>query len=74
MECRGKMIIEEVGHVKGHQDSTGKVLSTVEKLNVIADKLAMKAISEARCRELEWDKSLVPMLKIDGKVIIEKRG
>lgn len=68
------MIIEEIGYMKGHQDLTGKTLSTMEKLNVIMDKLATKAISEAKCSELEWHKMLVPMLKIDGKTITRKKG
>lgn len=68
------MIIEEIDHVKGHQDSTGKVLSTVKKLNLIADKLAMKAVNEVKCCKPEWHESLGAILKIDGKAITKKEG
>lgn len=69
-----KLIIEEIGHVKGYQDSTEEILSTVEKLNVIADKLATKAINEARCGEPKWNEVLGPRLRIDGKLITSKEG
>lgn len=55
--------IEDVEHVRGHQDETGKVWSMVEKLNVLADQLASKAISEEKCEELQWNMIFGPMLK-----------
>lgn len=66
-----KMKIEELGNVKGHQDS---FLSMVEKLNVIADKLVSKSVNKVRFSEPEWHKSRGPMLKFDGKVITKRRA
>lgn len=43
-EASNEFEVSEVGHVKGHQDRTGKSLSAVEKLNVLADKLATKVV------------------------------
>ena len=57
----------EFGHVKGHQDETGQTLSTIEKLNVMADKLASKAVKEARSEDVACHETLGPILKIDGK-------
>jgi ribonuclease HI len=69
-----RLDVIEVGHVKGHQDETGQTLSTIEKLNVMADKLASKAVKEARCGEVEWHETLGPILTIDGKVITKNEG
>lgn len=51
-----------------------KALSTIEKLNVLADKLASKAISEKKCEELQWNMILGPLLKIKGKLITRKES
>ena len=66
-------VIEFV-HVKGHQDETGTYISTIEKLNVMADKLASKAVKEARSEDVAWHETLGPILKIDGKVITKNEG
>lgn len=68
------MTIDEICHVKGHQDKTGKFLSTVENLNVIADKLGTRAVNEERSDEPIWHEMLGPMLQIDGKIITGKEG
>lgn len=34
--------IEGIDHVKGHQDRSGRTLNNIEKLNVVADKLATR--------------------------------
>lgn len=46
----------------------------MRKLNVIANKVATKAVAEARCSEPEWDESIGLMLKIDRKVMTKKEG
>lgn len=51
----GKKDIVESGHVRGHQDATGRTLITIGKLNVMASKWATKAVAEARSSEPKWN-------------------
>ena len=61
--------VKTVNHIRGHQDETGKTLSNVEKLNVLADQLASKAVNEERCDEPKWNIVMGLTLKINGKII-----
>lgn len=65
--------IEEIAHVKGHQDETGKILNNVEKLNILTYKLAMRGVNKRNCDEPTRNKILGPLLRIDGKVITQKK-
>jgi hypothetical protein len=66
--------ITEAGHVKGHQDKLNRTLTTTEKLNIEADKLATKAVGMSRVREPEWCEEYPPMLVIRGKTITKKEA
>lgn len=70
----GKLWIEEIGHFKGHQDQAGRILSNIEKFNVIADKLTIRAVYEENSEEPEWNPLFGTMLKIAGKTITRKEG
>lgn len=69
-----RLKIEEIVHIKGHQDQSGRTLRNIKKLNVIVDKLATKVVNEEKSNEPEWHASFGPMLKIAGKVITQKEG
>lgn len=65
--------VVETGHVNGHQDREGRTLTTTEKLNVVADKLATEPVRKAIIRQPEWCKEFSPLLIIQGKVITKKK-
>lgn len=69
-----RLTINDIGHVKGHQNRSGRELSNIEKLNILADNLATKAVIEENTAEPEWHESFGPMLKIQGKVMTQKEG
>ena len=73
-KCGQNLPIDEIGHVKGHQDQSGRTLLNVERFNVMADKLAAMAVNEENCEEPEWHTSFGTMLKIAGKMITRKEG
>lgn len=69
-----KLSRNKISHIKGYQDQTGRTLSNIEKLNIIADKLATEAISEERGGEPEGHDFFWPMRKIDGQTVTRKEG
>lgn len=45
--------ISEIGHIRSHRVKAGVESNHIEKLNILADKLALKAIEELEASELE---------------------
>ena len=41
-----KLNVIQYGHVRGHQDRCGRKLTFVEKMNIMADNLASKAVAK----------------------------
>jgi hypothetical protein len=73
-KARKTVEISDVRHVRGHQDRTGKSLSFIEQLNVIADELATKAVEGAKIEEPGWSHESPPTLKIRGKTVTKREG
>lgn len=73
-KARKTVAIQEIRHMRGHQDRTVKDLSFMEKLNVIADDLATKAVKRVRIEEASWSTESPPTLKIRGIVITKREG
>lgn len=63
-----------INDVCEHQDCTAKVLIPIEKMNVIDDQLATKAVRSAEISEQQWCPKITPMLRIRGKIITKFEG
>lgn len=66
--------IGQISHICGHQDKLGCELNHAEKLNILMDELATRAIDEFDQSEVEWDSKMGPILEIDGSTITNKEG
>lgn len=71
-EASKELEVLDVSLVECHQDRTGRVLSAMDKLNVLADKLATKAVGESQIEDPERTKEIGPMLIIVGTPITNK--
>lgn len=67
-----KLNVIQVIHVRGHQDRERRTLTTTEKLNFAADKLATKAVKESTIEEPSWTEEITPVLVIRGKNITKR--
>jgi hypothetical protein len=67
-----KLNVIEVIHVRGHQDRERRTLTTTEKLNIAADKLATKAVKDSTIEEPSWTEEITPVLVIRGKTITKR--
>lgn len=47
---------------------------SIKKLNVLANKLATKAVAEAKIEEPKWSAKSAPILRIIGKTITKNEG
>ena len=65
--------ISGISHIRGHQDKEGRELNHVEKLNVLADELATRAVKESEESQVEWNRDMGPILEIDGVTITKKK-
>lgn len=49
-EAINQIEIDQIGHVQGHQDKSGRELNHVEKMNILADELAKTRAMEGPIR------------------------
>ena len=73
-DAANKLNVTQYGHVRGHQDCCGRKLTFVENMNIMADNLASKAVSESELLQPEWSQETGPMLVIRGQPIMNKEG
>lgn len=72
-ESINQIDVNEISHVRGHQDKEGHELTHIKKLNVLVDKLETRAIEELDVCQLEWNPEIGPILEIDGISIAKKK-